>query len=188
MMELLLNKFMYKCIVLLIVSLLAPQLVLAVGIGVQPTSLNLSANAQGEASGKITISNPSAEPGLFTVSADDLSSQFSINPTEVRLEAQESRVINIIFYSKQAGRWATNLSVVGYPLDTRSFNAGSGLKVPINLTVDQVSGSVWWIYIIIGAGLVLLISFFAFKHWRKRSVWYRLSHPLLRKIRQPFSF
>jgi len=179
---------MYKCIVLLVVSLLIPQLVLAVGIGVQPTSLNLSANAQGEASGKITISNPSAEPGLFTVSADDLASQFSFNPTEVRLEAQESKVINVIFHSKQAGRWATNLSVVGYPLDTRSFNAGSGLKVPINLTVEKVSGSVLLIYIIIGASLVLLIGFLIFKYWRRRSLWYRLSHPLLRKIRGPFSF
>ncbi|MBI5466029.1 MAG: hypothetical protein HY974_01920 [Candidatus Kerfeldbacteria bacterium] len=162
--------------VILGLGLVYPSAVAAVGVGVKPLSLEIAAGLGQEVVQEIQITNPSLEPGLFAVSADDLSDWFEFEPAEVRLEAHESKIVKVRLKPQGSGRLATSLSVVGYPLDTRSFKAGSGLKVPVSLVVTGSAATPWWRYL--GWGLLLLTvsgsAILGFRQWRHRSLWQRL--------------
>ena len=124
----------------------------AVGVGVEPAGLNFNINSNGQSINTIKLTNPSLEPGLFTIAADDFSDWFTIQPSEIRLEANESRAVKVQVKPNQSGRFATSLSVVGYPLDTRSFNAGSGLKLPVIIISTVPAVALRWFYV----GLVMM--------------------------------
>jgi len=162
----------------IVALLLFPFFVLpvkAVGVGVEPVSLEIKVGATGTPRTTLKITNPSVEPGIFIVSADDLAPWFTFEPKEARLEAGEARVVTVIVHPRRSGRFATNLSVVGYPLDTRSFNAGSGLKVPVQLVVTGVSPWPWWRYVGLGLLMVAVGGGLALGYWqfRQRSLWQR---------------
>lgn len=162
-----------KKIILVIFAIVLwwPNLALALGIEANPTSLKLITNSKGEAESTVTIANPSTEPGLFALSIDDNKEWYKIEPAEVRLEAGERRTVKINVRADKVGQHSTWLSVVGYPLDTRAFKAGSGVKIPVSLTVNEIK-SLTGAYILGGAALVcvvlgLYLLYQAYKNPRK---------------------
>ncbi len=128
----------------------------AMGIGVSPTVLNLATDSGGLITTEIIISNPSLEPGLFTVTADDYSDWFVFEPSELRLETKEQQKVKILIKPNKLGRFASNLSILAYPLDTRSFKAASGVKVPFNLAVETLQVAEWYYHL--GWGLLFLAA------------------------------
>ena len=153
-----------------------PVAVQAVGVGVNPLSVAASLKVGQEVVKEIQVTNPSVEPGLFVVSADELADWFKFEPSELRLEARESRSVKVVVKPTKAGRYSVNLSVIGYPLDTRSFNAGSGLKVPVSLVVSGATPTPWWRYLGWGLLVVALAGGLGLGGWhfRHRHWWQRL--------------
>ncbi len=146
-----------------------PSLVVALGVEANPAHLKLVTNSQGRVETVLTIANPSTEPGLFALSIDDHQSWFKIEPAELRLEAGERRAVKISIKADKSGQYSTWLSVVGYPLDTRAFKAGSGVKIPLNLSVSEIK-TYWPAYIIGGVALSLILAglYLAFYSYNRR--------------------
>lgn len=153
-------------------SLFLAHPALAVGVGVNPSALDFKIESAGGAHGQLVVTNPSQEPGLFIISPDDFANWFIISPTELRLEAGESQQVEITVKPKKVGSFATSLSVIGYPLDTREFKAGSGLKVPLRFTASGLNNNSWlgyigWVLII----LALLGTLGFWYYYRRRHNW-----------------
>jgi hypothetical protein len=146
--------------------------VLAVGVGVNPSSLDFKIESAGGAHNQLTVTNPSQEPGLFIISLDDLANWFTISPAELRLEAGESQQVEITVKPEKVGSFATSLSVIGYPLDTREFKAGSGLKVPLRFTAANINHSYFLGYVGWALIILALIGALGFWHYyRRRHSW-----------------
>jgi hypothetical protein len=159
-------------IFLAIIGLVFALPVFAVGVGVNPSSLDFKIESAGGARNQLMVTNPSNEPGLFVVSSDDLADWFTISPAELRLEAGESQQVEITIKPKKIGSFVTSLSVIGYPLDTREFKAGSGLKVPLRFTAANINhnyflGYVGWALIILS--LIGMLGFWYY--YRRRHSW-----------------
>lgn len=161
-----------KIFLAIIIGVGLAQPTLAVGVGVNPSVLDFKIESAGSARNQLIVTNPSQEPGLFIISPDDLASWFTINPAELRLEAGESQQVDITVKPKQVGSFATSLSVIGYPLDTRAFKAGSGLKVPLRFTATNINNNSLLGYV--GWALILLSLLGALGFWqyyRRRHSW-----------------
>jgi len=163
-----------------LVSFVWTAKVSAMGVGLSPTSLDLIVGNDGLARAELTISNPSQEAGLFTVAADDYADWFIFQPSELRLDPQSQQKVKVLVKPNQTGRYASNLSILAYPLDTRSFKAASGVKVPFNLTVQVLPSLVWHYYL--GWGLLLLAAIGAggliYYHQSKKSWWQKILEKL----------
>lgn len=173
------NKICLFVPVLALFACILPYQVRAVGVGVNPLSVQISTGSSGQGSALLSLTNPSNEPGIFTVSPDQLVSWFTITPAEVRLEAGETKSVEITVHATKPGQYALQLSAVGYPLDRRAFAAASGLKVPLYLTVAPLKQTSWgWRIIGVGISAAFLGGslFWYFYYWRRRSFWQRLKH------------
>ena len=53
------------------------------------------------------------------------------------LEPAAEREVEVIFAFEDTGVYSAFVSVVARPLGDRAFKAGSGVKVPVNLTVTE---------------------------------------------------
>ncbi|MBU1038916.1 hypothetical protein KKC17_01625 [Patescibacteria group bacterium] len=167
------RKYFNLFFISLVLFGLAPE-VLAMGLGVSPTSLTIATNHQGLAKTELVISNPSAEVGLFTIAADEYADWFVFQPAELRLDPKSQQRVNLIIKPNKVGRYASNLSILAYPLDNRSFNAASGIKVPFNLTVVNLPTSQWQYYL--GWGLLLLALAGAvglIYYYQKKTAWWQ---------------
>ncbi|MFZ5390702.1 MAG: hypothetical protein ACOZAJ_00275 [Patescibacteria group bacterium] len=155
--------------------------VLAMGIGVSPTSLTLTTSGDGLAGAELIISNPSGEAGLFTVAADDYADWFVFQPSELRLDPKSQQKVKVLVKPTETGRYVSNLSILAYPLDTRSFKAASGVKVPFSLTVEILPTGNWYYYL--GWGLLLMAVAGAggliYYHQSKTAWWQKI----LKKLR-----
>src|SRR3989344_1565474 len=116
---------------------LFPGTVQAVGVSVQPSKLELF--FPDKSAGQIIIKNISAEPITVLIYPDDFINSISVNPSELELWPEQSSPVQIgaNFSGESAGLKNTNLSVVASARDKRSFNAASGIKIPITITTRE---------------------------------------------------
>jgi hypothetical protein len=130
----------------------------AVGVAIDPAELDVIYHDK--TSVNLKINNISLEPISVNVQADDLQEYISIQPNEFVLLPQEIMVINLAldFTDQNSGIQKTNISVISKALDKQSFNAASGIKIP--LTVAIVAGAWQWnagsIFLSVFAGLLFL--------------------------------
>ncbi len=130
------HKTVLVIVIVIAAVLIANTAVFAIGVGVSPAVINVSAQKGGKVLTELTITNTAQEPGIYIVSADELTDWIGVQQREIRLEAGEKKRVRVLVNPKKEGIFTTMLSVVGYPLDKKSFNAGSGLKVPLRVTVS----------------------------------------------------
>lgn len=109
---------------------------MAIGVGANASFLNLELKVKQPQSVKISVFNISNEAGIFRVYPDELSDWIKISPNNFRLEAGESREVEISVFAKKMGIRATNISVLSEPLGRQSFSVGSGIKIPLRLNVS----------------------------------------------------
>ncbi|RJQ31424.1 hypothetical protein C4572_02470 [Candidatus Parcubacteria bacterium] len=174
---------MQRIFLALLFILLAPVAAGAVGIGVRPSDLNINVSLNQQKTADLIVYNLSAEPAVFDVYSDELNSWITIAPNNFRLEAEETKVIKITVNGKEAGRTATNISVVAKGLNKRLFNADSGIKVPLKINVTKNVASLSRPVVIllsIGAVFVCLVSWFMLKFGRKP--WYKRFYEKLRNM------
>ena len=149
--------------------------VFAIGIGVNPSFLNLDLETNQPKKTKILVYNISQGPGVFQVYPDELVEWIKVEPNNFRLEAGEVKEVKITILTKEKGIKITNLSVLATPLDRQSFGAHSGIKIPLKLNVSgykplflaSIIGTIpenWFLLIII----IVLVSFYLVKYFRKK--------------------
>lgn len=154
---------------------LFPLSVRAVGVSINPSELDIVLPAT--TIQNLNIKNISAEPIVVSVYMDDFIDQISAVPNEFQLLPDEVGQVKIIpnFDKQASGVKKTNISVVAKAIDKRSFNAASGLKIPLTVHIGQqywhwTAGTVLGVVFI---GLLLLafiveIFFFFIRKNKKR--------------------
>ena len=152
--------------------------VLAIGIGANPSFLDLELKLGQSKEAKILVYNISQEAGIFQVFPDELNDWIKITPDNFRLEAGENKEVRIKILAKEEGRKTTNLSVSAAPLDRSSFSVNAGLKIPLTLNVEGEKGfflasaieafSRGAFLAVIITFIIYLAGFFLVKYIRKR--------------------
>ncbi|MFA6307823.1 MAG: hypothetical protein WCS88_00635 [Patescibacteria group bacterium] len=158
--------------ILLLLLFFVPLPSQAVGISVTPSAIDLLYPDIVEK--KITIKNISTEPIIIYVYADDFSSNINIEPAEFELLPDQISRVNIAgdFSDFESGIQKTNISVLSKAKDKKSFNAISGVKIPISVYINKSyftwSGSavfvvVFFVLFIIWGLIYLFINIFSKK-------------------------
>lgn len=148
----------------------------ALGVSVTPATVAVSAHPDEPTVARIRVTNPSRDVALFEVYPDELETMVTVTPASFTLESNEEREVLIRITAQESGQWLTTLSVVGRLMADSSFQAGSGVKVPLTITVSQpsslfaasiidlLSGKSW-----LGALLVLaLVGLFVYRRYTKQ--------------------
>ena len=110
---------------------------LAVGLQVNPSKIKLEGNVGEKFQTHLSVSNPSPEVAVFDVYPDSFDLQIKTSPASFVLESGQSREVNISFNFSDSGQFQTNLSVVARPLSKNSFNASGGVKIPVELIIQN---------------------------------------------------
>lgn len=146
-----------------------PLAVYSAGLSVSPSRLDIHSYVDSENSTSITVSNPTDEVSLIEVYPDDFRSIISVSPQSLTLEAGESQKVIVTIVPQQAGVLSTYLSVVSRPLGDRSFKAGSGIKIPLEIQAVHTSRSwPWWLYAVTILDIALLAVFAVYFLRRKK--------------------
>ena len=138
--------------------------VLAVGIGVRPTAVNLNVRAGKTVETEILVMNVSDQPALYQVYLDGLQDSVRVSPSDFQLEPQASQLITLSITVQRPGRFATNISAVARPLSASGLPAASGVKVPLTITASGIP--LWWL--IFGIGFTVCLVIFFMLKFRKR--------------------
>jgi len=152
--------------------------VLALGVGANPSFLDLELKVNQQKEAKILVYNISQEPGIFQIFPEELKDWIKIRPDNFRLEAGENKEVEIKVLAKEGGQRATDLSVSAIPLDRQSFSISPGLKIPLRLNVMEERpiflASVLeafrqsWPWLIVGILVICLIGIFLIKYFKRR--------------------
>ena len=113
----------------------------AIGLEVSPPSLQATVSAGEDGNATLSVKNPSGEVTIIRVYPDDLEDFIKINPESFVLESGESRNVDLKLNFAQAGQFKTAISVVARPLSSEAFGAGSGLKIPLTIVVNNTNSA-----------------------------------------------
>ena len=106
----------------------------AVSLSVSPKEINASVLVGQTTSYRMQVKNPSGEVSVFEVYPDDLQAIIKIYPSSFILESEETKDVIVQVTVREEGVLKTNISVVATPVASSSFNAVSGVKIPIEIT------------------------------------------------------
>ena len=131
---------MQKLLIILVV--IVPLAAAAAGIQVSPSKLRLEAGAGRPTATQLVVSNPTADVQLFEVYPDDFAEVITAEPASFTLEAGTQKSVKIAVDSKKLKNdeiRTTNISVLAKPLAESRFQANSGVKIPLTITVIKPS-------------------------------------------------
>ncbi len=142
--------------------LFLPLDALALGLAVEPASLEISYPQNKQEQLKIT--NISSEPIFVKVQADALVENIKIDPKEFNLLPEETMLVNLdlAFSQRDSLLQKTNLSILSQALHPNSFNAISGIKIPLTISIEELSSLFKWLSLALAFVILLLILFFIF--------------------------
>lgn len=106
----------------------------AVGVAVYPAEVAMKAVVGETTTVRIKVSNPSTDVAVFEVYPDDLTRIIRAVPSSFTLESGAEQHVVLEVTASESGQLSTLLSVVGRPLASNAFQAGSGVKVPVTIT------------------------------------------------------
>jgi hypothetical protein len=158
-----------------------PFLAAAAGISVTPSSLVYYLPVKTQIIKKITVENSFKNPQIYEVYSDELTDLVAITPGSFRLEPGEKQEVQIAVKSAESGNFATFISVVAADINRRQFNAATGAKIPLQITVLTSAPTffqknlIWFIIII--CFLILLLDILIIAGLKKKLTWHQ-------KIRQ----
>ena len=119
--------------IILLLGLFAVPSVFAIGVSANPPHLELN----GELSAEITVANPSRDVAVFNVYPDEFKEIIKVSPASFVLEGGDEKRVKVTISPLERGKFETTLSIVSEPLLKSSFNASSGLKIPLVFTVEK---------------------------------------------------
>ena len=149
-----------------------PLLILAVGVGADPSFLDLMLKRGQPQEVEILVYNISQEAAIYQIFPDQLNDWIKAEPANFRLESGENRVVKIKVLAEKAGKKETNISLLAAPLDRGGFSISSGIKIPVKLIVEKeksiflasVSAFFSRNWILMLAVITTAVLVFAFEH------------------------
>lgn len=135
----------------------------ALGVEASPSIIKISAEAEEINEAKITVKNPSKEVSLFEIYPDEFENFISFSSSSFILESGTSKEISLQIKSDKEGIFKTNISIVANSVVPNKFNVGSGVKIPIEITITPQKNnfrfsSAAFFSMVNNSGLVLLLS------------------------------
>jgi hypothetical protein len=166
---------------LVLLFLFFPIGVGAVGVSVSPSSLEVLYPDKQDL--ELVIQNISLEPVSVYIYPDDYKKSIVASPDEIKLLPDEfGRIsLSLDFSGEESGVKNTQISVVTKAIDKRSFNAASGLKIPISINIHQESWrwSAAAVFVVAFGSLFILAIIvqliFILSRPRKKKHWYNLN-------------
>jgi len=145
---------------------------------VEPAELDILYPSQEKYS--FTVTNISAEPIVVSTYVDAFQDNVSLQPNEIKLLPKEVTevVVKADFIGTPAGVKNTYISIISKAIDKRSFNAASGIKLPLSVNITE---STWrWsgeaVFVVVFLSLMVLIIlvqliFLSFQAKKKKRHW-----------------
>lgn len=118
-----------------------PQNSQALGVAISPSSLEFIGHYDQKS---LQVKNTSKEPIAVKIYTDDFVDSFLFSPSEFELLPEQLYIVNIDsdFSLQKPGVLQTNISVLSKALDNKSFNAISGVKIPVKVYISS-SQFIW---------------------------------------------
>ena len=167
--------------ILLFILFFLPLGAQAIGVSVSPAKLEIIYPSNDKAT--LIITNISPEPILVTVFPDDLEEFIKISPAEFELMPEEKTPVNILLDFKQpkSGLKKTDISIVSRALEKQSFNAASGIKIPLSIYFDnglfKWSGLLVFVVVFFSILLAFLLArliFWLIRPKKKKHFWQKI--------------
>lgn len=146
----------------------------AVGLTLSPAKIEVLYPAQKKA--ELIVTNISSEPILVKVYPDNLVKEILLIEPEFTLmpEAKTKIKIDFNFSDHKSKIYQTNLSVVANTLSASSFNAASGIKVPLSISIEP--NKIKLSFIISFVFLVFLLIGIIFYYYRRKKAFLHRWH------------
>ena len=149
-----------------------PIICFASGIQVSPARLDFSL-ADGKPSAQtITIVNPTADVQVFEVYTDDFQDAIKAMPASFTLESGARKTVSLTVDApalhQDNAKLSTSLSVVGKPLADNKFSVGTGVKIPLTISLTslpQKSNFILWLYLALGS-IIVAIAWAAYNKYK----------------------
>jgi len=144
----------------------------AIGVSVEPAEFDILYPSQNKNS--FTVTNISSEPIIVSVYPDAFQDNISLYPNEIQLLPTEVTevLINIDFSDQPTGVKSTYISVVSKAVDKRSFNAASGIKLPISINITESawawSGEAIFVMVFVSLMVLALLVQLVFLLWQAK--------------------
>lgn len=183
-----------KNIFILLTLFFLPLSAQALGVSVSPSKLEIIQSENSKTS--LIITNISTEPISVSVFSDDFKDYISISPAQFELLPEEKTKVNILtsFDNKEALIKRTDVSIVSFALDKQSFNAASGIKIPLSVYImnKQFQWSGATVFLRVFFGVLLLLALLKFFFWlirpkKKKKFWPKVNFlKRHRGLKRPF--
>ncbi|MCD4704835.1 hypothetical protein K8R66_02030 [bacterium] len=156
-----------KKIFFIILLLFLPMTTQAVGIAVEPAKLKIYSS---DKEYYLNIENISAEPITVFIYSDDFENNIIIYPDNINLSTQQKTRIKIYtnFSENKEKILSTNISLVSKALNKKSFNASSGIKIPITIYIEKTNNLLFPILGSLILIFLLAIIFIYMPHIQKK--------------------
>ena len=183
-----------KNILILLTLFFLPLSAQALGVSVSPSKLEIIQSESNKVS--LIITNISTEPISVSVFSDDFKDYISISPAQFELLPEEKIKVNVLtnFDDKEALIKRTDVSIVSQTLDKKSFNAASGIKIPISVYIinKQFQWSGTLVFLAVFFGVLSLLALLEFFFWlirpkKKKGFWPKVNFlKRHRGLKRPF--
>lgn len=183
-----------KNILILLTLFFLPLSAQALGVSVSPSKLEIIQRDDNKTS--LIITNISSETISVSVFSDDFKDYISISPAQFELLPEEKIKVNVLanFDDKETLIKRTDVSIVSQTLDKKSFNAASGIKIPLSVYIinKQFQWSGALVFLVVFFGVLLLLAFLKLFFWfvrpkKKKKFWPKVNFLKRRSgLKRPF--
>lgn len=135
-------------------ALIAVQ-VQASSIGVRPGRVELFSYLGQSANQEILLFNTSKEPLIYTLQADTEISGLTIEPSEIRLEADQEQIVVIANKSYFPKKIDSIISIVARSPNSSSLGASAGVKLPLEIIV-ALSTTQYLLALFLGFAIIII--------------------------------
>jgi hypothetical protein len=157
------NKISHKILTIVLLAVLAcvvliPARVSALGLGISPSKLTVTARPGGIVEDTLYVMNNTDEESQFRVYTDEKYQDWlSIEPEQFTLSPDEARNVEIVITPPHMASGIHDLTIYVVSLSNSSdFQLGAGIRVPTRLYIRGFSISI--ILLIIEIALIILLS------------------------------
>lgn len=159
-------KYIYFTLLLLLLPITA----IAAGLQVSPSKLEMSVTGKPVATTLVVV-NPTADVQLFEVYVSDFDKLITLRPASFTLQSgQRQNVavsVNPTYMPSGSGMVSTDVSIVGRPLAQSNVPVGTGVKVPLTVTLStrRVPTTQQLVY---AFAIVVAVSLGAYFTWKRK--------------------
>lgn len=122
-------------LLILVVGMFWTFPVFGIGLGVTPSELRFEGKVHEVFRETLIIQNLSEEPADYEMFADTHPQWFSFSEPFFTLREGELKEILLTVKPDQTGEFETNISIVSFLVEKSAVNTGSGIKLPVQLSI-----------------------------------------------------